>query len=98
MRYLLTIIMVLLATNLFAYRVSAPLKLAYPLTEEQVNQLNKYLSDIHDLTNGRYEMDIVTTTKSGAAEGEFWVIQTGSNSYVQFKNNGHIFTLRPAGF
>ena len=93
MKYIIAIFILLAAHDIFAYRISTPPTLNYPITEEQVKALNKYLSDVSNLTNGLYEMDVVTTTKTNAQQVEFWIVETGSVSTVQFKNNGHIYTV-----
>ena len=73
-------------------RVNRPYTLSYPITEEQVSQLNRYLEDIWNIQNGRFELDVVTTPKNNARNGEVWMIQTGATVRLQWKGNGTIFT------
>ncbi len=86
MRKLLTILIILnIATMAYALRASRPLTLTMPLTQDQLTQLNAYLNDIWNMQNGRFELDIVTTSKSGAKNGEVWIKKTGSTYYLEIK-------------
>lgn len=89
-KFLAVIIVLLIATNIYAYRISRPVTLKYPITEEQVSQLNKYLEELWLIQNGRQELDVVTTTKSSAKEGEIWIILTGATSQIQWKAGGDV--------
>ena len=78
-----------------AFRSPRPPTLKIPLTEEQVSQLNKYLEDVENITNGRYEMDVVTTAKTKLKNGEMYILQTGTNSTIVYKSGGYQYNLTP---
>ena len=89
MRKILIILVVLnIATMGYALRVSRPLALTMPITQDQLNQLNVYLSDIWNIQNGRVEFDIVTTSKTGAKEGEIWIYNNAGTYSIQTKAGG----------
>ena len=75
--WILIIIIFLLSSQAIALRINKPFTLTYPLTKEQIIQLNKYLDDLWNIQNGRQSLDIVTTTKTNAENGEIWLISTG---------------------
>ena len=86
MKKLLIILIILSFASLgYGLRVFRPPVLTIPLTQDQLNQLNTYLTDIWNIQNGRFELDIVTTSKSSAKNGELWIKKTGSTYYLEFK-------------
>jgi len=91
-RLLWTVLIILLATNAFGLRASKPIALKYPITEEQITQLNDFLQDIWYMQNGRAELDVVTSPKTNANNGEVWMIMTGGNVRLQFKANNQVYT------
>ena len=98
-RILLYVFSILLISSLvYGYRISRPVTFTYPLDKEQVSKLNNYLEDIWTLQNGRFNFDVVTTTKSNADAGTIWFIQTGNVVRLHTKYNGHIFTFSPDGY
>ncbi len=92
------IIILLLATNAYSLRMGRPFTLKHPIDEEQISQLNKFLEEIWLMQNGRYEMDIVTTTKTSSNPGEVYIIQTGAISSIQWRANGRTYTIRADGY
>ena len=83
--------------NSYALRVSKPLTLTYPITEEQVSQLNKYLEEIWLIQNGRFEIDVVTSPKTNAKTGEIWIYNNSGTYSLQVKAGGNVrsATLSP---
>ena len=73
-------------------RINKPPRLSNPPTEEEIIVLNKFLEDMWNITNGRYQLDVVTTPKTDAESGEFWIIQTGTIGRLQWKTGNLIFT------
>lgn len=84
-KFLIILIVLNIATMAYALRASRPFTLTMPLTQDQLTQLNNYLNDIWNMQGGRYEADIVTTSKSGAKNGEIWIKKTGATYYLEFK-------------
>ena len=66
--------MVLVSSSAEALRIARPLVLRFPYEEHQTSQLNKFLEDIWHVQDGRYEMDVETTSKTGANNGEMWMV------------------------
>jgi len=89
------VIILLLATSVDAFRMSRPHTLSHPITEEQINQLNTALDDIFNLTNGRFNLDIVTTTKSSASEGDIWILNDAGTYKLEFFAGGAVRTITP---
>lgn len=85
----IVILFCLIATDVFGLRVSKPLTLTYPITAEQISQLNKYLEEIWLIQNGRFELD-VTSSKTSAKNGEIWV--NSSNNKLEWKSNGTVYS------
>lgn len=79
-------------------RIARPPTLSYPIKADEVAQLNKYLEDLWNMQSGRYEMDVVTSAKTAAKNGEVYLIQTGSTVYMQYRANNTIFTITPDGY
>jgi len=88
-KLLIFIILVLCATNVWALRIARPPTLSYPLSENQVAQLNKFMEDIWLIQNGRFELD-VTSSKTAAKNGEIWV--NSSNNKLEWKSNGTVYS------
>ena len=81
-----TILLVLLTgMNAWALRASRPLMLSYPVNQDQISQLNKYLEDIWNMQSGRFELDIVTTSKSSSKNGEIWIYNNAGTYSIQVK-------------
>lgn len=91
----LIINIILLSTNVWALRINRPPSLSYPITQDEVSNLNRFLEDIYNIQQGRFEMDVTTLSKTNAKNGEFWVIDSGATVGIQFKAKGNIYTLTP---
>lgn len=79
-------------TTVWALRVPFPPTLANPITDDQVATLNRYMKDLWDMQSGRFELDVVTTSKSAAKNGEIWVYQNvgAGTYYLQTKAGGTV--------
>lgn len=91
-KWLPFILLIFVSTSAYALRIQRPPVLSHPITEEQVAELNKFLDNIWNIQNGRFELDVVTAPKTGARNGEVWLIQTGANVRIQWKAQGIIYT------
>ena len=91
-KILIIFLILFIATNAYALRLNTPPTLSTPTTEEETSQLNRFLNDSWLIQNGRFELDVVTTPKTNAKNGEIWIILTGSVAKIQFKANGIIWT------
>jgi len=94
---LFLIVFIFCAVKLDAFRIARPLLLSHPLNQSQINQLNDTLENLWNLQNGEFNLDIVTTAKTNANNGDFWLIQTGSTVRMQIKANGQVYTLQDLG-
>ena len=81
-----SLILLVITVNVYALRVSKPLTLTYPITAEQVSQLNKYLEEIWLIQNGRQELDVVSSSKTSPKNGEIW-LNSGTNK-IEFRIGG----------
>ena len=97
-KLLIVLVILLLASTAWALRIPRPIVLKNPPTEDQIAQLNRFLEDVWNMQGGRYEMDIVATSKTAAKNGEAWLIKTGSVVRLQYRANNHVFTITPDGF
>jgi hypothetical protein len=98
-----SLIILLLAVPAQARRISRPDSFKLPWTEEQVTDISNTLEDIFNMQKGRYEHDIVSTTKSNPNDGEMWITTgivgavalTGQIAEVDFRAGGVNYTLSP---
>lgn len=99
MRILVAIILIVLFSSLaYALRISKPYTFSLPWTEEQMSRLNAALTDLWNITNGKYNLDIVTTPKTDARNGDMWLIYTSPVTRIQYKSAGLIYTITPDGY
>ncbi len=80
-----TILIGALASTAWGLRVPYPPTLSSPITDDQLSTLNKNMKDMWDMQSGRFELDIVTTTKTRARNGEIWILLSGGTYYLQVK-------------
>lgn len=92
---IITLLFLGVVTSAYALRVARPISLTYPITKEQVVQLNRNLDDLWNITNGRFELDITTTSKSNARNGEIWILNDGGTYKLQFKAGDAVRTITP---
>ena len=91
----LTVVFLLCASTVWALRISRPIILSFPPTQDEVKQLNRNLEDLWNIQNGRFELDIVTTTKSNVRIGEIWILNNAGTYSLQFKAGDSVRTLTP---
>lgn len=91
----LVILIISISLNVYAFRIARPPTLSLPLTEDQVNKLNRYLEDVWHLQQGEFNFDVVTTAKNGANNGDIWILMTGAVGSIQFKANDTIYRITP---
>lgn len=93
--FLVGTILILLATNVYAFRISRPQTFSLPWTQDQINSLNDTLQALWQLNLGEYNLDVVVSPKNNADNGDIWFITTGATTRIQYKANGQIFTVDP---
>ena len=74
-----------------------PVEFKLPWNDSQVKELNNTLTDVFNVQYGRFELDIVTTTKTNAANGEIWILNNSGTYSLQVKAGGSVrsVTLSP---
>lgn len=90
---ILIIFIFLTGMNVWALRINRPPSLGWPITQDEVSNLNKYLEDSYNIQQGRFELDIVTTPKFNAKNGEMWLIWSSPTVRLQFKARNTVWTL-----
>lgn len=90
---LAVVFVLLLIYQASAFRIAKPTVFALPWTEPQVNQLNDFLDKIWNVHLGELSMDVVTTSKTNADEGDIWFITTGLTTRLQFKAQNRVWTV-----
>lgn len=95
--YIILVILAIFAYKADAFRIPRPNTFSLPWTEEQMQQHNEAHEDLWNLQNGEFNLDIVTTSKTNALNGDFWLIQTGATVRLQYKGNGIVWTISPDG-
>lgn len=83
-----------IASSALAFRISRPPTFSLPWTQDQITQLNDSLESFWNLQNGEFNLDIETTTKTNADNGDIWIL-TGVVNGIQFKMNDQVYTLTP---
>jgi len=88
---------VCVASTAWSLRVSLPPVLSNPIDDKQISNLNKYLKDMWDMQSGRFELDVVTSTKTNAKNGEIWIFNDSGTYKLQVKAGGTVrsVTLSP---
>lgn len=84
-----------LAHQVYAYRIPRPPILRLPLTQDQISKLNDTLEDIWNLQNGEFNLDIVTSSKTNAANGDIWILNDSGTYKLEFKAGGSVHTITP---
>ena len=84
-KIVIVLIIMNIATIGYALRASRPPVLTMPLTQDQLTQLNVYLNDLWYMQTGRIELDITTSSKTNAKNGEVWIKNTAGTYYLEFK-------------
>jgi len=84
-----------LSVEVYALRITKPPRLIHPLTEEQVINLNNSIEDLWNISNGRLQLDIVTTTKALPSNGEVWIFNDSGTYKLEFRANDTTHTITP---
>lgn len=88
--WIILVLIVICCGNAWSLRVPFPPTMSDPIDEGQISQLNRYLKNIWDMQNGRFELDVVTTTKTNAKNGEIWILNTAGSYSLQVKAGGAV--------
>ena len=91
--FLTIVLVVLISTNAFGWRMGRPTTLTHPLDERQVRRLNDTLQDMWNLGNGRLNLDVVTTTKSNPDSGDVWIFNDGGTIKLQVRVGGTTYSV-----
>ena len=80
------------------FRIARPPVFTLPWTDSQMTQLNDYHASLWNLQNGEFNLDVVTTSKTGAQNGDIWILMTGITSTIQWKSNNIVYGIRADGY
>lgn len=94
-RILAAVLVLGITANVYALRVSRPQTFSLPWDQNQINQLNEYLESLWYVQNGRIDLDIVTTSKTNARNGEIWILNDSGTYKLEFKANDAVHTITP---
>lgn len=83
--FTLILILSLICSVSYALRLSSPPKLNLPLTTDDITQINNYLEDLWNLTNGRFSLDIVSTDPTNPKNGDVWILESGSTHRLKWR-------------
>jgi len=75
----------------YGYRIPKPITFTNLSDPTQINQLNQTLTDLWDITNGRYHINIVTSNPDGSLRGIIGEIVLFNNSgtyYLEVNTDG----------
>jgi len=92
------VVLMLLALNVtqvFSFRMSKPTTFSHPMDEKQVTKLNSLLLDLWNIDNGRQNLDIVTTDRTNADNGDIWILTTGNLARIRFQAADRTWTINP---
>src|SRR3990167_9344521 len=81
----------------WSFRIARPPVFTLPWTDSQMTQLNDYHASLWNLQNGEFNLDVVTTPKTGAQNGDIWILMTGITSTIQWKSNNIVYGIRADG-
>ncbi len=86
------IVGIIISGNLYAFRTARPptfTKLDDPV---QLTQLNSFLQNIYDITNGRISLD--TRESDGRSDnGDVWILESGSTHQFKWKAGGIVYSV-----
>lgn len=93
-RGLVVLALLLVCPTVWAMRTRKPAIYTDLSDRNQLSDLNTYLSELHELTNGRYTLENITTDPNGSRKGV-----KGDLVYATFGSNDHLCvnTSFPAG-
>ena len=89
------LLLCLIVTPVFGLRMTRPTVFKLPWTDAQLTDLNNILEELFNMQKGRYELDIVTTTKSNANNGEAWIFNDSGTYKLQFMAGDAVKTITP---
>lgn len=78
------IILLFLSITSYGFRIGKPPRFTKLDDPVQITQLNNVLEDLWNITNGRYNINIVTTNPNGSFKGDvgnMLLLSTGGNFY-----------------
>ena len=93
-KWILLILLCLFVSNVDAFRIPRPNTFFLPWDGDQMKQHNEAHEDLWNLSNGEFNLDIVTSAKTGADNGDIWLITTGLVTRIQYKAQGRVFTAQ----
>jgi len=88
---IIIILIVLFVGSAYAYRTARPINFTDLTDPAQINQLNTILTELWDLTNGRYHMNETTTNPDGTRNGylgEMILFNDSGTYYLCINVNG----------
>jgi hypothetical protein len=94
---IIILFLIFLSGSVYAYRIQQPIRYELPWTKEQVKELNNTLDGLFLSQQGRYETDIVTSSKTNARNGEAWILSESGTHYYEFKAGDNIYRLTGGG-
>ena len=84
---------ILCASKVFGFRATRPPMTTFPFTEDQVSQLNRFNEEMWNMQYGRFELDIPTTSKTSAKNGEYWIFNDSGDYKYQYMAGDTVHTL-----
>ncbi len=91
-KLLILILMLLMSQSAIAWRMNKPLTLTHPMDERQVRRLNDVLNDLWNITNGRINLNIVTTTPTTVDNGDIWLFDDSGTMKIQARISGTTYS------
>ncbi len=82
-RIIIILVILLIPTSIYAYRTSRPVKFTDLTKPDQITQLNDIITELWNITNGRYNLNITTTDPNGNTKGDVgdMVLYNNSSSF-----------------
>jgi hypothetical protein len=94
-KILLILLLISFTGNVYAFRITRPKTFELPWNNEQIKDLNDKMNELFVMQQGRFELDVVTTTKTNAANGEIWIFNDAGTYKLQFKAGDSVRTITP---
>ena len=67
---LIILAILLIPVGLYAYRTSRPIKFTDLTKPDQITQLNEIITELWNISNGKWNMNIVTVNPDGTTKGD----------------------------
>ena len=82
-----------LSLEVYAFRTSSPPVLTDLTNPNQITQLNNFLEQIWNITNGRYTVEVRSADPTNIDNGDLWILESGSTHQLKWRAGGVTYAV-----